>query len=551
MLVLPPRALSVSAGADIASPLRGVVHVHTRRSDGSGTMDQIASAAARAGLQFVVFTDHGDGTRTPEPPSYRAGVLCIDAFEVTTFGGHLVALGLWNPAPYPIGGEPRDVVADVARLGGMSIAAHPVSEKPALAWTGWDAPIDGMEWLNADSEWRNEPIVSLARALITYPWRQSETLARLLDRPVDALTRWDHLTAGRRVVTLSAPDAHANLGFTSNEEARSSLTVPGYEQIFRTFSIGLPSARLTGDAVSDAHTVIEEIRAGHLYSSIDALAAPARVSFTASSGTSQAQGGDAIAAGTRVSFSARTTAPPGSRILLLANGKTVSSREGATLEYDGAAVPGAYRVEVHLPGESGGAPPVPWILTNPIYVTAPTHVPAPAGSPSPGPGRTKVAYADGPLAPLQWGIEKNAQSFGEYAVVPDAVHGTRILFRYALSGMMSEEAWIALGMRTDPDLPRYSGLRFKARADRPTRLWVQLWVPVPTGNLYWRRSVLVSDVAGPISVAFDDMKPTTGAAAPPPLDAVRSVQLLVDRTNTRLGQSGQIWIDDIEYVGGR
>ena len=35
--------------------------------------------AARAGLKFIVFTDHGDATRTPDPPAYRSGVLCIDA----------------------------------------------------------------------------------------------------------------------------------------------------------------------------------------------------------------------------------------------------------------------------------------------------------------------------------------------------------------------------------------------------------------------------------------------------------------------------------------
>ena len=38
------------------------------RSDGRGTPEQIAHAAARAGLKFVVITDHGDATRTPDPP---------------------------------------------------------------------------------------------------------------------------------------------------------------------------------------------------------------------------------------------------------------------------------------------------------------------------------------------------------------------------------------------------------------------------------------------------------------------------------------------------
>src|SRR6476469_4761262 len=73
-----------------ASTLRGAFHIHSNRSDGSGTVDAIAAAAARAGLQFIILTDHGDGTRAPDPPAYRHGVLCIDAFEVSTVSGHLV-----------------------------------------------------------------------------------------------------------------------------------------------------------------------------------------------------------------------------------------------------------------------------------------------------------------------------------------------------------------------------------------------------------------------------------------------------------------------------
>lgn len=63
-----------------------MIHVHTRRSDGAGTIDDVAAAAARAGLQFVILSDHGDGTGMREPPSYRSGVLCIDAVEIRTSG---------------------------------------------------------------------------------------------------------------------------------------------------------------------------------------------------------------------------------------------------------------------------------------------------------------------------------------------------------------------------------------------------------------------------------------------------------------------------------
>ena len=39
---------------------------------------------------------------------------------------------------------------------GLALLRIPVSPRPELAWSDWSAPIDGLEWLNADSEWRDE-----------------------------------------------------------------------------------------------------------------------------------------------------------------------------------------------------------------------------------------------------------------------------------------------------------------------------------------------------------------------------------------------------------
>src|SRR5688572_29254112 len=163
LLPLPARPTPMPhAGAVEAA---GAFHIHTNRSDGSGTPDDAAAAAARAGLHFVILTDHGDGTRAPDPPQYRSGVLVVDAVELATARGHYIAIGL-PQAPYPLRGEPRDVIEDVKRLGGFGVVAHPDSAKPALQWHDWDAPFDAMEWLNADTEWRDEAVPRLARALV-------------------------------------------------------------------------------------------------------------------------------------------------------------------------------------------------------------------------------------------------------------------------------------------------------------------------------------------------------------------------------------------------
>ncbi len=135
-LLLPPAAERLAPPPD---PLiaRGAIHVHTVRSDGAGTPERVAGAAHRAGLDFVVLTDHGDATRAPDPPRYVDGVLLIDAVEISTTDGHLIALGL-PQAPYRLAGEARDVLEDVHRLGGFGIAAHPDSPKAELQWRDWN-----------------------------------------------------------------------------------------------------------------------------------------------------------------------------------------------------------------------------------------------------------------------------------------------------------------------------------------------------------------------------------------------------------------------------
>ena len=233
----PARAWSLDARR--RAVVRGAIHVHTTVSDGAGTPDEVAPAAARAGLDFVVLTDHGDGTRLPTPPRYVDGVLLIDAVEISTTGGHYIALGL-GQAPYRLAGEPRDVIEDVTRLGGFGIAAHPDSPKSELAWREWQAPFEGLEWLNADSAWRDERGARWLARWSAYWLRGPEVIASLLDRPRTTLARWDALNRRRAVVGVAGHDAHARMGPRGDWEPGDggySLRLPSYEAAFRAFSL--------------------------------------------------------------------------------------------------------------------------------------------------------------------------------------------------------------------------------------------------------------------------------------------------------------------------
>jgi hypothetical protein len=531
-LLLPPQP---GRGADVAAledPIRGAFHVHTHRSDGSGSIGDVAAAAARAGLDFVVITDHGDGTVPRESPTYVAGVLVIDAIEISGTGGHVVALEL-PTALYPLGGEVRDVVEDVRRMGGMAIVAHPASDRDGLRWDDWDLPVDGLEWINGDSQWRDEPLASLGRALLTYPVRRVGTLAALLDRPDDTLRQWDAMTSRRPVVGVAGGDAHARIGF--------ALHVPSYEQVFRTMSIALPGAVLGGNAREDGRAVIDAIRGGRVYSTLDGLAGEGRLGFEAAAGETVVGSGGRLPAGAPVSITVDSNAPPGARVVLLGDGAVVAEADGASLQFvDPEGRARADRAEVHLAGDAGRAP---WIVSNPIYVG-----PGPAG-----PARGPVAAQPGePLAVLYgddavaaWRLEQSPRAGAALDEVP-TVDGTQMLLRWALGGTISEGPFVALVHEAGPAAAEAARLRFTGSSDRPMRLSVQFRV---TDGRRWHRSVFLDTSPRDVEVAVSDMRPRDpGVTGPVPVADVRDVLFVVDTVHAVPGGNGQVWLDEIRWL---
>jgi hypothetical protein len=405
-------------------------------------------------------------------------------------------------------------------------------------------PFDGLEWLNADSEWRDEPYRTLAAALLTYPFRKPETVAALLDRPSEVFRHWDAITRRRPVFAVAAADAHASVGlggFANPYGDRSPLAIPGYEQVFRAFSITLPDAVLTGDAAADARTLIEEIRGGRLYSTIDALAAPGRLDFSARSGAARIGAGGTLPDAQPVSFDVRVAGPEGAVIQLVGGGTVVAQGSGDTLKFE-AATAGAYRVEVHLP-RAPGQPPVPWIVSNPIYVgpfesAPPVHGPAPR--------ERAVQFAGGPDG--EWAIERSPQAEGQAESVA-TLDGHELLLRYALGGGERDGAHLALVLPDAPPIAGYEWMLFRGRSSAPMRLWVQIRGHGPRGVTSWRRSVYLDEQSREVSVRFADMEPVDGQ---PPIDGTpppaHDIMFLVDSTHTVLGTSGRIWIDDITYA---
>jgi hypothetical protein len=544
---LPPARLTLEASfADGTLP--GIIHVHTNRSDGLSAPADVATAAARAGLRFVIFTDHGNGTRPPDPPVYRSGVLCIDAVEISTTGGHYLALDLPAAAPYPLAGEPRDVVEDVKRLGGFGIVAHPNSPKPALRWSDWDAPFDAIEWLNPDTSWRvkvREPgwraRWNVVAAVAGYLFRSPETIARLLGNTTLGADRWESFAHARRVVLLAGADAHAKLALASVDPGDNSraLPIPGYEASFRTMSVhAQPGRPLTGDAARDATTVLQALRRGHVYTAIDGLASPPAFQFTATNSRGTASEGDQLESGGPVTLHVRSNAPPSFLTILWKDAQPIATvSDQAEITRTVPDEPAIYRVEVIAGCEQGS---VPWIISNPIYVGM-TFRPAAA------PDR-KAAFASAPLfdgrTTSRWRIEQDRASMAILDAVP-VTGGAELRLHYRLSGGTSAGQFAALGVELPGGAAPYDTLTFTARAEHPLRLSVQFRLLGRDDR--WQRSVYLDEVAHEITVHFDDVTPVGATETRyPAAKDIHDILFVVETTHTQPGSAGRLWIRTAE-----
>jgi len=117
---------------------RADLHIHTVASDGTASVTSVIERALELGLDVIAITDHEriDAAVAGRAIAQDRGLPLevIVGEEVTTLGGHLLALGLGTPVrPYR---SLRTTIAAIHEQGALAIPAHPLVPYPLCAQAG-------------------------------------------------------------------------------------------------------------------------------------------------------------------------------------------------------------------------------------------------------------------------------------------------------------------------------------------------------------------------------------------------------------------------------
>lgn len=188
----------------------GAIHIHTKLSDGTGDINSISKAAKKAGLNWIIITDHNN---FDIKEGFYNGVCVIKGEEISPCSSnHYIALdikNLINPSD-----DTQKFVDEVRAQGGFGFAAHPdeadnrKNKAHPIKWTNKSVIPDGIEIWNWFSDWADDyDETNIFKIAYSYFFRH-----KLIQGPhKETLKWWDELNKKSEniVPAIAGVDAHA------------------------------------------------------------------------------------------------------------------------------------------------------------------------------------------------------------------------------------------------------------------------------------------------------------------------------------------------------
>ena len=348
-----------------------MLHIHTRASDGSGTVAEVMSAAEKANLSFIAITDHNVAITQSDLDEDPPDLPIISGEELGTTAGHFLALGIPPSWVEPKTKDDRQLLAAAGAVGAFRVLAHPFH--PHTPWTDWKtSDFDGMEIWNEDATWRQNNFFDMINALIMYGENNQLALVRLARTPEENFAKWDELLQQRPLAGICAADTHARVRLAFGKDWKFPQYVPSME-VAREHVLMSPDAGGGNPALASAAELVGALRNGHSYCGLDSLYPSDGFSFRISTANGSGGPGDVL----HLSGSARLqiSVPSGSSLPLIKifrDGREIDEQETRSVD-EPISGTGRYRTEVFLrqPGLTGWRRWTLWVFTNPIYVTTP------------------------------------------------------------------------------------------------------------------------------------------------------------------------------------
>jgi hypothetical protein len=468
---------------------RGIIHCHSTLSDGSLPVPAIAAIARSIGMDFLVMTDHDyeTGKNTGEE-GVRDGLLVLAGSEISNLDGHYLSLGVPDTI-YRVGGYAREAVEDVRELGGFGIAAHP--DNPISPWCDFSIPgIQAIEIRNGDSTWRRESRLSLLRLSLSYFVNPDYAVLKLLSRPDGALGIWDRLNRTGHVTGTAGADAHGCIPV-----GKRKLKVLGYREVFRAFvNHILTEEPFNGGLAHDKAVLLDALRAGHLYVSVDSLGDPTGFVFQGESGSRTVIQGDSVD-GEAITLDVGVEADFPVEARLLRNGQTIRTEQSPEAKRFSFHTEqrGIYRVEVYRndPSLPRFVKDIPWILSNPIRFNLPPVPRVSEGEEAgvAGPPRLLVGDFEGDAFPSPYTAEYDSRSsvvlsrtVEETTAAGKGAIAAAVRFTLGKPDERHKAVYCAFCDWTKRDLSAYSGVSFFVRSDRVYKMEFQLRDEEPEGE---------------------------------------------------------------------
>ena len=511
---------------------RGVYHMHTQFSDGSGTVGELVRVANKQNLNFIIITDHGRPNRkSTAATSWQDNVLIIGASEFSLNCGHMAALG-YAEHDYIYGPEAQEAINEVNETAGVTFISHPFDTR--TPWTDWDINrFTGIEILSTYSSAKRIGILKLLLFPGQYLFNSNLALLHALDYPRQNLKKWNQINQNGRYYGIFALDAHANI-----KTPFGSLKYPSYDALFRILRVYVKvDEPLVKDAHKSSHIILEALKKGNFFNAVDALA-PANgfENYFIPEGEKKVEMGG-FTDSTRGKLILNLPFPFNTNVEVFKDGKLfhqIKNNKQHRIELK-ISSEGVYRCEIRISDNSFES--LPWIVSNPIFIGTPA-VPIPKH-----PDGIKKAID---ISSPGFAIERNATSRGHLEYSEDSEGQKIIHFKFKLIKKHDQiDFWSALAMRKTMDFSGYQGIAFQVKSNPRLRFICDIRNKGRSYDAWYFHSLLARRDWQWVFLPFKKFRMIQGDSPAPDLKNISALIITINNFIAFQGTEGHVQIKNL------